>query len=55
MAGDETQIASYHENHIESVLSTNMQSGTWAQVLKFNASIDLRLHNIPIHIDAQVG
>jgi hypothetical protein len=55
MAGDENQIASYHENQIESVLSTNMKSGTWAQVLKSNAIIDLGLHNIPIHIDAQVG
>jgi hypothetical protein len=29
-----------------------MQSETWAQVLKLNATIDLGLHHIPIRIVA---
>jgi len=55
MSREQRRTLTQKECRVEVVLGANVQHGVWRQALQKDASLNLRLDDIPIHLVAEVG
>ncbi len=55
MSRNQRHISNQKEYLVAGVAGSDLEPGTWMQVLEPHPALDLRLHDIPVYLIAEVG